>query len=431
LPRASATLGEMNDDAPTLSNQDARRLAVRGALLSGDRLPADREGILAVVRGLGHLQIDPTRTVEKTHLLVLWSRLGAYDIADLDALLAERQLFEQNAFIFPREKLAERKFVMERGGVLVGDWQQRMRDWVAANEPFRQMVLRRLAAEGPLPSRAFAGETLTHWPSSGWTSGRNVTQMFEWLGARGQVMIAGRQGSQRVWDLPERVLPEFPATAPLSEDSFARLRIEGVTRRLGIASEREIAARTPYVGRAAAREAIDVAVEDGDLVAVSAIGVGGRAYTTPDALEALDAPDETRTTLLSPFDPLAKDRDRTLRLFGFHYRLEMYVPKAERTFGHYVLPILHDDRLVGRIDPLMDRRAGVFQVNGVHVEADAPMTRAGGEAVGRVIRDLGTWLGATVTRIGRKVPEDWRSGLVGSASDYAKKRRSSRATGSG
>jgi uncharacterized protein YcaQ len=140
---------------PTVSIGDARRLAVGGSLLDGDRPSADRKGVLEVVRGLGRLQIDPTRTVEKTHLLVLWSRLGAYESGELDALLVDRDLFEHQAFIFPRASLAERKFVMDRWGQREGARQQRMRDWSAANEPFRRLVLERLAGEGrPLAGRA-------------------------------------------------------------------------------------------------------------------------------------------------------------------------------------------------------------------------------------------------------------------------------------
>ena len=171
----------MDEEPLKLSNRDARRLAVRGALLAGERPAPDREGILAVVRGLDWLQRVPTRTVEQTHLLVLWSRLGAYDVGELDALLADRRLYEHQAFIFPRESLPERKFVMERSAQRTGDWSQRVRDWIVANDVFRRQVLDRLAKEGPLPSRAFTDASYVPWPSSGWTNGRNVSQMFEIL----------------------------------------------------------------------------------------------------------------------------------------------------------------------------------------------------------------------------------------------------------
>jgi uncharacterized protein YcaQ len=243
----------MHDETVAISDHDARRLAIRGALLSGDRLAPDRNGVLAVVRGLGRLQIDPTRTVEKTHLLVLWSRLGGYDRADLDALLADRSLFEHQAFIFPRESLAERKYVMERRAEIQGPWAQRIRDWLAVNEPFRHAILDRLAADGPLPSRAFTDDGYVPWPSSGWTNGRNVSQMFEMLDARGEVMVAGRRQSERLWHLPERVLPEYHATSPLSEDAFLRQRVADATRRLGVATARQIVTETYWAPRPAIR----------------------------------------------------------------------------------------------------------------------------------------------------------------------------------
>lgn len=395
--------------------EGARRLAVRASLLSGLRPASDGDGILEVARTLGSLQIDPTRTVEKTHLLVLWSRLGAYDRSELDRLLwQDRRLFEQQAFIFPRESLGERRFFMEHGGKVAGAWHERMRRWVAENERWRRALLERLESEGPLPSRAFSGAGLTHWPSSGWTDGRNVTQLLEWMGARGEVMVAGRRGAERLWHLPERVLEEFPSVATPAPAEFARLRVENAVRRLGVATLREIQDRIPFVGRPAARAAVEAATAEGVLVpvAVELDGMDELTYVHRDAVPSLDGPalGPPRTTLLSPFDPLIKDRDRTERLFGFRYRLEMYVPKAQRKYGHFVLPILHGDALIGRVSPRIDRRTGVLHIEGVHAEPDAPMTRAVGRSLRAALDDLARWLGAREITVADGVPR-WAAGL--------------------
>ena len=388
-----------------LTIDDARRLAIRGALLSGPRPPATRDGILTVERTLGHLQIDPTRTVEKTHLLMLWSRLGAYDPADLDALLwRDRRLFEYAAFIVPLESLPDQRFLMERFATGHGSWDRRVREWLASNEAVRARVLARLVDEGPLPSRAFSdvAPLLTHWRSSGWTDGRNVTRLFEFLHQGGQVMVSRRQGNERVWDVPERVLPADAPARRSTAAEFAERRAALVVRRLGIAQRTEIAQRVWYVGRAEVDAALARLADAGRLTRVRTDD--GDAYVSAGALDALDggATDHPppRTTLLSPFDPLIKDRDRTERLFRFSYRLEMYVPKTLRRFGHFVLPILHRDRLIGRIDPLMDRRTWVFRVNTIHLERDVAARAETRDAIESTVGDLAAWLGARDVAIG-------------------------------
>ena len=412
--------------SPTISPQVARRLAVRASLLTDPRPgPPDRDGIMAVVRGLQRLQIDPTRAVERTHALVLWSRLGPYDQSDLNVLLwDERRLFEYAAFILPVESYPDQAFVMARFATRDGAWERRVRDWLATNDAFRRHILDGLRADGPLPSRAFKPpDDLTDWQSSGWTGGRNVNQMFELMGRGGQILIAGRSRGHRLWDLPERVLPVATALEAPSVEAFADGRVVSAVGRLGFADERAIRVRVPYLGASEVAAAIARRVEGGALVRVMLDAPGGADERTTDgyilateraALEEIaGAGWRPRTTLLSPFDPLIKDRERTEALFGFHFRLEMYVPKAQRKYGYFVLPILHGDRLIGRIDPVMDRRTGVLTITAVHVEDGVPVDdRSVGAAVGDAIRELGTFLKAREIAFG-SMPEGWRTGLVG------------------
>jgi uncharacterized protein YcaQ len=305
-----------------VTDAEARRIAVHSQLLDGSA-----ETILDTVRRLGFLQIDPIATVATPQQLILWSRLGAFDTAELDRLLwEEKQLFESGAFIRPIEDypLILAQMRRKRTGKYASE--RRGTEFLRKNAPFRRYVLRELDRRGPLLSRELVDTSVRTWESGGWYGNRNVTVMLELLERRGQVAIVGRRGGHRLWDLAERWFPEVDPP-PLDE------------------AERVLEAKR--------WRALGVRLENGKW----------RAH--PDAM---DGPVPRRVTFLSPFDRLIHDRDRAEALFGFRYRLEMYVPKAKREYGYYVLPILRGDRLIGRIDPVLERKAGVLRVNSVHWE---------------------------------------------------------------
>jgi uncharacterized protein YcaQ len=302
-----------------VSADEARRIAVRSQLLDGSAA-----GVLDTVRRLGFLQLDPIATVAPAQELVLWSRLGAYDRRELDAQLwEERRLFEWNAYLWPVEDLPLVRALMRgrrRSTRYAHDrW---AKAFLAENRPFRRYVLRELERRGPLLSRELEDRATGASRDHRWYGSRRVGLMLTWLHVYGEVAVAGRRGGQRLWDLAERWYPET-VTLPLrdAERTLADRRF----RSLG----------------------------------VRAAGDGWEAH--PDAVDG-ELPD--RVTLLSPFDRLIHDRDRAEALFGFRYRLEMYVPRAKREYGYYVLPILHGDRLVGRVEPRLDRRTGTLEVLG-------------------------------------------------------------------
>jgi uncharacterized protein len=350
-----------------LTAAEARRIAVRAQLLDEPR-PTD---LLAVVEQLTLLQLDPTATIAPSADLVLWSRLGPkYDPARLkDELERRRTLLEHDALIRPMRDV---------GLILAAaaEWPRydTWRDWLRANERFRRDILRLLGRSGPLPSREIPDTCAVPWVSTGWTHDRNVTQMLQALTMRGEVAIAGRVGRERLWDLAERVYPtDIPV--PSSEEA-TRVRNERRLRSLGIA--RAKAPKMPL-------EPIGVG-QSGEPAVVD--GTTGEWRVDPAALGAGFA---GRTALLSPFDRLVYDRARARELFGFEYTLEMYKPAAKRRWGYYALPILHGDRLVGKLDAAADRKAGVLRVNAVH--EDVRFTRAIAKAVRAEVDDLATWLG--------------------------------------
>lgn len=294
--------------------------------------------------------MDPISTVATPQRLVLWSRLGHYDRAELDRLLwEEKKLFEWKAFIWPIEDLPLiRARMREPWGRY--KWQRWAQEFLKEQAGLRRYVLRELERRGPLLSRelehrAARAEERYVW----WGTRAQLTWMLELLHRRGRIAVAGRRNGQRLWDLAERCWPDTP-TIPLRD------------------AERTLAAKR--------RRALGVWQENGEWIADPGVP---------------DDPVSARTTLLSPFDRLIHDRDRVQALWGFFYRLEMYVPKAKREYGYYVLPILHGDRIVGRLDPTYDRRERRLVVNAIYPEDGV---RFPARAVERAVRSLGRFLGA-------------------------------------
>jgi uncharacterized protein YcaQ len=350
----------------TLTKEQARRIAVRAQLLDAAR-PTD---LLEVVRRLTFLQIDPTAAVAPSADLVAWSRLGSsYRPEQLtQALEVDRTLFEFNALIRPMSDVG--LYLAGAGGRRT---HESVRAWLRANDRFRRDVLRLLGRSGPLVSRDIPDTCVVPWASSGWTNNRNVTQMLEFLQARGEVAIAGRVGRERLWDVPERVYPagvEVP-----SFEEAERAKNERRLASLGIARAK---------ARGMPMEPIHVA-EAGEPAVVE--GVKGEWRVDP---RYLDGGFEGRTALLSPFDRLVHDRARAEELFEFEYTLEMYKPAAKRRWGYFALPILNGDRLVGKLDAAADRKASVLRVNAIH--EDVTFTRSITAGVRKEIEDLAAWL---------------------------------------
>jgi len=321
-----------------VSPEQARRIAVRAQLLDGSATT-----VLDTVRRLGFLQMDPIATVATPQQLVLFSRLGPFDATELDRLLWEkRELFEYDAFIYPVEDLPLQRARMaqrRRAKSLKRDlW---IRDFLREHARFRRYILRELERNGPLLSRDFEHELMPAGEAHRWWGGRQVRLMLDILAMRGEIAVAGRVGKVRVWDLPERVWPETE-TMPWreAERELERRR----RRRLGVWKER------------------------------------GEWHADP---EISDEPVPERAVLLSPFDRLVHDRARAEALFDFHYRLEMYVPRAKREYGYYVLPLLVGDEIVGRAEPRFDRKARQLELLGAWGDTSR---------LDEAVRELGAWL---------------------------------------
>ena len=359
-----------------LSRADARRLAVRAQLLDARR-PSD---MFEVVRRLTLLQNDPAAPVARSADLVLWSRLGAsYSPARLRDALDELALVELRGMIRPPEDIALFRAEMAEwpGRPPLRDWQEGLAEWVEVNDGCRRDILARLRSDGPLTARELPDTCVISWRSSGWTNDRNVRRMIDFMIQRGEVAAAGQRGAERLWDLAERIYPD----ESVPYEDAVRIRNERRLRSLGIARARS--AESPG-------EPNDV-LTAGEPAVVD--GVKGKWRVDP---ELLDQEFAGRVALLSPLDRLVYDRKRMTELFEFDYQLEMFKPAAKRRWGYWALPILYQDRLVGKLDATADRKAGVFAVDAIH--RDVPFTKAMTAAVDREIQDLADWLHLDLAR---------------------------------
>jgi len=399
----------------------ARRLAVHAQRLAGARPTADSVGILDVVRDIGCLQLDPISAVARSHTLVTFSRVGPYDLSHLDRLLwQERSLFEywaHAASIVLTEDYPIHHLLMRNIPVPNSPWGSQTSDWVKTNAELRDYILREITSNGALPSRYFEDKAQAGWQSSGWTAERNVSRMLDYLWCKGEIMVAGRSGLQKLWDLSERVLPEWTPREALDEHEVTRRAAQKSLRALGVGTLKQISQHFTRYRYYDLPVVVNELEAEGVIQQVEIEGVKGKWpwYIHRDdapLLERLNNGEwQPRTTLLSPFDNLICDRARTQQLFNFDFKIEIYVPKEKRQYGYYVLPILHGDQLIGRIDPLMNRKQHTLEVNNVYAEPDAPVNGETGKAVGRAIEELATFLGAKTIAYGENVPEGWKRAL--------------------
>ena len=405
-----------------LTSTEARRLAVAAQGLAGPRARTSKTGIIELLRQINCLQIDPIRAVERTQLLVLWSRMGALDPSWLDDLLEEREIIEDWAhaasFILTEDYPLFRRWI-GRAFTNSSEWSERVREWMRVNGELEAHILERLRADGPLPSKALAGPEAVPWESLGWTGGSAVSRMLDFLDRKGLVMTVGRRGNQKLWHLRDAWLPEWVDQELPAEEEVVRHACQRSLKALGAANRKQInehfmRKRYPNLG-----ERLDELVEEGVVRPAQIVDEGGawdgEWYIHRDTLPLLGSIQAgawaPRTVFLSPFDNLICDRERTEQLFNFHYRIEIYVPKAKRAYGYYVLPLLHGDRLIGRMDSQIDRKSGIYHIHALYAEEEAPVDAQTGEAAAKSLAELAQFIGAKGVELGDNIPAAWRKAL--------------------
>jgi uncharacterized protein YcaQ len=384
--------------ADKISIETARRVMLKAQGLDhAPDQPATKADVRETIRRMGQLQIDTIHVVRRSPYLVLWGRLGDYPPEWLDELLAEGALFEYWAHAmcflpiedYPLHRRRMLDAMQNRG--LMARWAM---DWSQEHPEAMERVRARLREGGGVRSIEFESNNR---PPGGWWNWKEEKNALEALLFTGEVMIARRQNFQRVYDLRERVLPDWDDANTPSSEGMRRTLILRTVRALGIALPEWVPDYFRQLKKGITQQLAALA-EDGLLLRVEVEGFENPTYVHADQTwlveEAASSNGEpTLTTLLSPFDPLVWDRQRTRRLFNFDYTLECYTPATKRRYGYFTLPILQRGRIIGRLDPKAHRAQGVFEVKALHLEADIPPSEELASDLAGALRRLAAWHG--------------------------------------
>lgn len=405
--------------------EDARRLAVTKQHLSG-KLPAKptREHILSLVRDLTFVQWDPIAVVAPSHVLSLWNRVGDLRLSDLERLLwDEKKLFLHwvnfAASLVLTEDYPLYYSMMKRYPESIGkSWGSRKpntRKFLAENMELGKSMLKQLK-RGPMQLTQFK-EYQPAKSTDGWTPGSLVTRMLFHLEMKGEIMVAGHEGNRNIWALSEDFLPKGAEKKEIAEEALERLTVQRAIRALGTASAREINYYFPRGRYQNLKKALESLEDDSTIHRVRVAGIQEKdeRYVHDQDLKLLESMKDDafqpRVSLLPPFDNLLSVRGWTKRIFDFDYHLEMFFPQNKRKFGYYVLPILWGNRLIGRIDPVMEKDNKRLLINSVHEEAGAPRDKEVASKIGNAIQRLANFLGAKEVVYSSRVPAAWKGAL--------------------
>lgn len=398
---------------------DAARLVMveAQALDRRARRRASKADVLAAIRRMGALQIDTIHVVARSPYLVLWSRLGDYEPAWLDELLAEKQLFEywsHEACFLPIEDYGLYRRRMLNPGAGMG-WKY-SEEWVMENRAVIDHVLAEVRRRGPVRSSDFERKDGRR---GGWWGWKPEKRALEMLFTSGRIMVARRERFQRLYDLRERVHADWSDDRlPALEDAHDQL-VEKAAQALGVATTRWLADyfRMSRTATAAAVERLRAA---GRLVPAEVDGWPEPAWVPAGGLDRIDRAlsggiRPRLTTVLSPFDPLVWDRARARTVFDFDYSLECYTPAPKRQYGYFVLPVLRRGRLVGRLDAKAHRSHGRFEVIAFYLEPGVRESAALAADIGEALRGVAAWHGTPEVVVKKTVPSRFARALRASA----------------
>ena len=385
----------MHTSGPTgttlIDNRTARWLFLeRHGLSRSPALKQSKSELLALIEGLGFVQVDSINTVERAHHMILFSRNQTYRREHLQSLLEQdRTLFENwthDAAIIPTRFYPYWRHRFQREAARL---HARWRSW--RRDGFEQMfdqVLNRVRDHGPTMAREVGdGERRG---GAGWWDWHPSKTALEFLWRTGSLAVDSRTGFQKVYDLAERVIPDDLREGALDESVFVDWKCASALARLGIASPAELAAFWGVLSPEEVKEWCAPRLKT-ELVEVTVETAGSagprRLLARPELLDAVAdlPPPPRRVRVLSPFDPMIRDRKRTALLFGFDYRIEVFVPAAKRRYGYYVFPLLEGDRLIGRLDMKRQGQSGVLSVNGLWLE---PGVRLGAGRMDRLEAEI-------------------------------------------
>jgi len=388
----------------SFSQPEARRLALHAQGFGARQGRHEPRHLLAMAERLGALQLDSVNALARSHYLPLFSRLGGYSRNTLDQLAwgkgRQRRLFEywgHEASLLPLSLEPFLRWRMARARRGEGIYRQLAR--FGAEHPTRVAeVLDHVRRGGALG----AGSLSTREGRAGpWWDWSEEKMALEWLFAAGEVTVASRRGFERLYDLPERVFPAAVLAQPTPDEGDAqRQLLMHAARALGVATERDLRAYF-RLSPSDARVRLQELGEEGGLLRCEVEGWAQPGWCVPISRVPGNV---AASALLSPFDSLIWERDRAERLFGFRYRLEFYTPPARRVYGYYVMPFLHQEALIARVDLRADRAADCLRVHAVHQEAP----RLGDDALhalATALKHLAAWLGLAALDVQCARPE--------------------------
>lgn len=368
----------------SISAQQARRVALAAQGFGKPHAPVGTRQLNLALQRLAVLQLDSVNVFERSHYLPLYARLGPYDKTLLDRLVFRprsgyTEYWAHQAAVIPLEHRPLWHWAMEK-------WRtdKSFLPWAQENGPMLDFLRAELREKGPLTAAQVEHDAnQRRGPWWGWSDVKTgLETLFFW----GEVVVAGRTRFERRYDLAERHVSDELRAREVSRDDATRELVSLGARALGIGTVSDIADYYRLL-QAPTKRAIADLVDSGELVPVTVRGWDRPAYLHRDARmpRRIEA-----TALLSPFDPIVWERDRALRMFGFHYRIEIYTPAPKRVFGYYTLPLLIDEGLVGRIDLKSDRQAGVLRVQSAWREGDASVDL---DRVSALLRTTAQWQG--------------------------------------
>lgn len=376
----------------SLSIGEARRVALEAQqFLSAGSAPRSGQALAQLVRRLGVVQMDSVNVLVRSHYLPVFSRRGSYKSALLErAAYDDRLLFEywgHEASLLPVESYPLFRWRMDDARQGVGTW-GRLKRYATSHQDLVKAAVDQIRERGPLGASELtdAGKSKGSW--WGWSQGKEILEWLFWIG---DVTTARRRNFERLYDLPERVLPESVRKAPVPSREHAQRELMMIgARGMGVATARDLRDYFRLPAKEAATRLSEL-VEEGKLLPVSVEGWKQQGYLHHEAKVPRATKVADLAALLSPFDSLIWERQRTERLFDFHFRLEIYTPMHKRVHGYYVLPLLLGERVVGRVDLKADRQSGVLQVKGGSVEAGVSLQTVV-QPLHQQLNELASWL---------------------------------------
>ena len=343
-------------------NAKLRRIALdRQGLLRNESFGRGKRAVLRAIEQIGYIQIDTIAVVERAHHHVLWSRVPNYQPVMLERLVRERQVFEYWFHAAAWLPMSEYRFSLPRMRQLNGE-----RNWFGdCDTRLKREILARIEAEGALRARDFEDKRSGN---SGWWDWKPAKQALEQMFMQGELMVSARDGFQKVYDLPERVLPDWVDTREPTLPEFASHLVDTTLRAHGFATLVSMTYQRKGQGlREAVKRQLQARVEQGQLQRLP-LKTNVELYIDPELLESRAPRSTAQLRILSPFDNAVIQRQRCRQIFDFDYQIECYLPQPQRQFGYFCLPLLYRDRLVGRLDCKAHRAKGLLEVKSVHIE---------------------------------------------------------------